>query len=104
MSVKETMGHNVEVVKDWFDSLDEKAKETTTVYMIIGDLEGKCNVDFIAGKNTENLVLTLAQTMVHDEEFYHVAKAAVEFIDVFKEMEEEELKEIAKSAKSKIVS
>jgi hypothetical protein len=104
MSVKETMGHNVEVVRDWFDSLDEKAKETTTVYMIVGDLEGKCNVDFIAGNNTENLVLTLAQSMVNDSDFYHVAKAAVDFVEMFNGMQEEELKELAKSVKSKIVS
>lgn len=104
MNVMETMGDNVALVKDWFESLDEKAKETTTVYMIIGDMEGKCNVDFIAGYNIENLVLTLAQSMVNDEDFYRVAKAAVEFVDKFNEIQEEELKEIAENMKSNIVS
>lgn len=104
MNVMETMGDNVALVKDWFESLDEKAKETTAVYMIIGDMEGKCNVDFIAGHNIENLVLTLAQSMVNDEDFYRVAKAAVEFVDKFNEIQEEELKEIAENMKSNIVS
>lgn len=104
MNVMETMGDNVALVKDWFESLDEKAKETTTVYMIIGDMEGKCNVDFIAGHNIENLVLTLAQSMVNDEDFYRVAKAAVELVAKFNEIQEEELKEIAENMKSNIVS
>lgn len=104
MKVFETMGDNVTLVKEWFESLDEKAKETTAVYMVIGDLEGKYNVDFIAGHNTENLVLTLAQSMVNDEDFYNIAKEAVEFVDKYNEIQENELREYAESMRSKIVS
>lgn len=91
MNVKETMNHNVEMVRAWYDRLDENAKDATAVYMIIGDLEGKCNVDFIAGKG-EDIMYILAQSMVNDRDFYDIAKAAVSLVDKFTESQLEELK------------
>lgn len=92
MEVKETMAKNVALVRDWYDSLEEGAKDTTAVYMVIGDMEGKCNCDFIAGMG-EDIVYTLAQSMVNDRDFYDMAKAAVELVDKFNDTQLEELKE-----------
>lgn len=98
MSVFETMGNNVALVRDWYNNLTESEKDTTAVYMVIGDLEGKRNVDFIAGGSTKDLVMTLAQTMANDRDFYVVAKAAVALVDSYHEelaRECEEMKEVA---------
>lgn len=103
MNVKETMGHNVEVVKEWYDTLDENAKSTTAIYMVLGDMEGKCNVDFIAGMG-EDIMYTLAQSMVNDRDFYDIAKAAVELVDRFNDYQIEELKSCVGETTSKVVS
>jgi hypothetical protein len=103
MNVKETMGNNVEVVKEWYDSLDEKAKETTAIYMVLGDMEGKCNVDFIAGMG-EDIMYTLAQSMINDRDFYDIAKAAVELVDKCNEFQIEELKTSVKKMPVKPLS
>lgn len=103
MNVMETMGNNVEVVKEWYDSLDEKAKETTAIYMVLGDMEGKCNVDFIAGMG-EDIMYTLAQSMVNDRDFYDIAKAAVDLVDRFNDYQIEELKSSMKEASTKPLS
>lgn len=103
MNVKETMGHNVDVVKEWYDTLDENAKSTTAIYMVLGDMEGQCNVDFIAGMG-ENIMYTLAQSMVNDRDFYDIAKAAVELVDRFNDYQIEELKSSMKDASTKHLS
>lgn len=103
MNVKETMSHNVEAVRDWYSSLDENAKDTTAVYMIIGDLEGKCNVDFIAGKG-EDIMYILAQSMVNDRDFYDIAKAAVSLVDKFTDAQLEEFKESMTKPSTKLPS
>lgn len=97
------MGHNVEVVKEWYDTLDENAKSTTAIYMVLGDMEGKCNVDFIAGMG-EDIMYTLAQSMVNDRDFYDIAKAAVELVDRFNDYQIEELKSSMKEAPTKHLS
>lgn len=103
MNVKETMGHNVDVVKEWYDTLDENAKSTTAIYMVLGDMEGKCNVDFIAGMG-EDIMYTLAQSMVNDRDFYDIAKAAVELVDRFNDTQLEELKESMAKPSTKLPS
>ena len=103
MNVKETMGHNVEVVKEWYDTLDENAKSTTAIYMVLGDMEGQCNVDFIAGMG-EDIMYTLAQSMVNDRDFYDIAKAAVELVDRFNDTQLEELKESMAKPSTKLPS
>jgi hypothetical protein len=92
MEVREMMAKNVALVRDWYDSLDEGAKDTTAVYMVMGDMEGKCNCDFLAGMG-EDIVYTLAQSMVNDRDFYDMAKAAIELVDKFNDTQLEELKE-----------
>ena len=92
MEVKETMAMNVALVRDWYDSLDEGAKDPTSVYMVMGDMEGKCNCDFLAGMG-EDIVYTLAQSMANDRDFYDMAKAAIELVDKFNDIQLEELKE-----------
>lgn len=97
------MGHNVDVVKEWYDTLDENAKSTTAIYMVLGDMEGKCNVDFIAGMG-EDIMYTLAQSMVNDRDFYDIAKAAVELVDRFNDTQLEELKESMAKPSTKLPS
>jgi hypothetical protein len=103
MEVREMMAKNVALVRDWYDSLDESAKDTTSVYMVMGDMEGKCNCDFLAGMG-EDIVYTLAQSMVNDRDFYDMAKAAVELVDKFNDIQLEELKESMPENSNKIVS
>lgn len=97
------MPHNVDVVREWYDSLSENEKDTTAVYMVIGDLEGKSNVDFIAGMG-EDIMYTLAQSMINDRDFYDIAKAAVELVDKFNEFQIEELKTSVKKMPVKPLS
>ena len=85
-----TMPHNIDVVREWYDNLSENEKDTTAVYMVIGDLEGKCNVDFIAGRG-EDIMFTLAQSMANDKDFYDVAKAAIELVDKYNQSLIEEI-------------
>ena len=90
MSVMKTMPHNIDVVREWYDNLSENEKDTTAVYMVIGDLDGKCNVDFIAGRG-EDIMFTLAQSMANDRDFYDVAKAAIELVDKYNQSLIEEI-------------
>lgn len=85
-----TMPHNIDVVREWYDNLSENEKDTTAVYMVIGDLDGKCNVDFIAGRG-EDIMFTLAQSMANDRDFYDVAKAAIELVDKYNQSLIEEI-------------
>lgn len=103
MNVLETMPRNVEVVREWWDNLSEDEKDTTAVYMVIGDMEGECNCDFLAGRG-EDIMYTLAQSMANDRDFYEIAKAAVELIDKYNAYQLEELKSCVKETTSKVVS
>ena len=103
MEVREMMTKNVALVRDWYDSLDENAKDTTAVYMVMGDMEGKCNCDFLAGMG-EDIVYTLAQSMVNDRDFYDMAKAAIELVDKFNDTQLEELKESMAKTSTKLPS
>lgn len=103
MSVKETMPHNVYVVREWYDNLSETEKDTTAVYMVVGDLEGKCNVDFIAGRG-EDIMFTLAQSMANDRNFYDVAKAAIELVDRYNQSLIEELEANKKESTKRMLS
>jgi hypothetical protein len=103
MNVLETMPHNVDVVREWWDNLSEDEKDTTAVYMVIGDMEGKCNCDFLAGRG-EDIMYTLAQSMANDRDFYEIAKAAVELVDRYNTSQLEELKSCVGETTSKVVS
>lgn len=85
MNVLNTMGNIVALVKDWYDNLTESEKDTTAVYMVVGDMKNKMNVDFIAGGSSKDVVLALAQTMANDKDFHAVAKAAVSLVDSYNE-------------------
>lgn len=103
MSVMKTMPHNIDVVREWYDSLSENEKDTTAVYMVIGDLEGKCNVDFIAGRG-EDIMFTLAQSMANDRDFYDVAKAAIELVDKYNKSLIEEIEANKKESPKRMLS
>ena len=103
MTVMETMGNHVASIKDWYNNLDDKSKDTTTVFLVMGDMEGKYNMDFLAGTSIDDLVLTLAQTMINDRDFYTVAKAAVSLTDRYNAGVIEAYKDIS-TLEPKIVS
>lgn len=104
MSVMNEMGSNVSFVKNWYDSLSEKEQDNTAIYMIIGDMESKHNVDCIAGGSIEKLVIAVAQSMVADKDFYTVAKAAVSLVEKYNEGVVEELVASVGKADDKFVS
>lgn len=103
MNVLETMAHHIDAVRDWYDNLEENEKNSTAVYMVIGDMEGKYNCDFLAGR-AENIIYTLAQSMVNDHDFYEVAKEAVEIARRYKELQYKEMKESVGETSPKVVS
>lgn len=66
----------------WYESLGPEAKNDVAVFCVIGDMAKKENADFMVG-STENLIITLAQAMMNDKEFYAIVKDSVALYDRF---------------------
>lgn len=104
MSVMEEMTNFASAAKEWYESLSEDKKSNSVVYLIMGDMEGKYNVDFIAGGSMEKLVMAVAQSMADDRDFYTVAKAAVSLVDSYNKTVMEEVAANMGKPNEKIVS
>lgn len=90
-------------VESWCNGFDETAKSEMTVFCVIGDMVKKENVDLISGTR-QNLILTLAQSMINDNDFYDVTKEAVALYDRFVASEVKKAEEAKKENPKKMFS
>lgn len=72
--------NSIESLKRWHDNLDEESKNNISIYCMVGNIEEGCNVDLITGSE-KSLVISLANSMVNDRDYYDIAKKAISLVD-----------------------
>jgi hypothetical protein len=85
------MKNKVELLKEidsWYINLDDKKKNDTCVFCVVGDMDEKENADLVEG-SPRNLVITLAQAMLNDP---GVCELLVESVNLYNSFINKEVK------------
>ena len=100
------MKNKVELLKEidsWYINLDDKKKNDTCVFCVVGDMDAKENADVVEG-SPRNLVITLTQAMLNDPGVCELLMESVNLYNNFINKEVKKAEDRNDNARTKIVS
>lgn len=69
----------LESMKDWYQNLGKKEKETTSIFAICGDTKNGINEELVMG-DPENICLSLAIAMCDNPDIYFLVESSLEVV------------------------